>query len=68
MNTECLCLDAVDGVRVALHHKAKDIYIDISVNIALEGNFLHLHSNLVKHKLDHLVLVISVNSQKNLFY
>lgn len=65
MNTECLCLDAVDGVRVALRHKAKDIYIDIGVNVALEGNFLRLRSNLVKREFDLLVLVISVNSRKN---
>ena len=65
MNTECLCLDVVDGVRVALCHKAKDIYIDIGVNVALEGNFLCLRSNLVKREFDLLVLVISVNSRKN---
>jgi hypothetical protein len=65
MNTECLCRGAVDGVRVTLRHKAEDIYIDISINVALEGNFLRLHSDLVKHKFDLLVLIISVNSRKN---
>jgi hypothetical protein len=67
MNTERLCLGAVDGVRVALRHKAEDIYIDIGVNVALEGNFLRLRSDLVKHEFDLLVLIISVNNRKNSF-
>ena len=65
MNTECLCLGALDGVHVTLCHKAKDMDIDISINVMLEGNFLYLHSNLIKCKFDLLVLVISVNSWKN---
>lgn len=52
MNMKRLCLGPVDGGRVAFHHKAQNINIDIGVNVSLERNFLALGSNFVESKFD----------------
>ena len=51
-NTKCFGLCLVDGCHVTLHHEAQDIHINISINIALEYDFLSLGGNLIKHKFD----------------
>lgn len=61
MNTKCLCLGPVDGGRVAFHHKAQNIDIDVGVNISLERNFLALGSNFVESKFDLKWMSVNIN-------
>ena len=47
-----LRLRTMDGIHVTFAHQTKNIDINISIDVALEYDFLPINGNFVQHKFD----------------